>query len=228
MMQLITAGENLPFTVALAVMFGIALLEGITTVFGAGFSAVLDTLIPDMDMGVDVDLDGPEVRTPNVVTRLLGWLRVGQVPILMLLVIFLTAFGLLGLVIQAATHQVLGFYAPGWLASIPAVVFAMPTVRVCGGLLERFMPKDETEAVSEDSFVGRVALITLGKAEKGSPAQARLKDRFGQSHYVMVEPETADNAFEQGEQVLLIKKMNSVFLAIRNTNDALIDKPIEE
>jgi hypothetical protein len=45
---------------------------------------------------------------------------------------------------------------------------------------------------------------------------------------MMVEPATADDAFEQGEQVLLIKKMNSVFLAIRNTNDALIDKPIEE
>jgi hypothetical protein len=227
MMQLITASENLPFTVALAVMFGIALLEGITTVFGAGFSAVLDTLIPDMDIGMDVDLDGPEVRTPNAVTRLLGWLRVGQVPILMLLVIFLTAFGLLGLGIQSVTHGIIGAYAPGWMASIPAVVFAMPVVRVLGGLLEKFMPKDETEAVSEDSFVGRIALITLGKAEKGSPAQARLKDRFGQSHYVMVEPETENDAFEQGEQVLLIKKMNSVFLAIRNTNEALIDEPTE-
>ena len=227
MMQLITASENLPFTVALAVMFGIALLEGITTVFGAGFSAVLDTLIPDMDIGMDVDLDGPEVRTPNAVTRLLGWLRVGQVPILMLLVIFLTAFRLLGLGIQSVTHGIIGAYAPGWMASIPAVVFAMPVVRVLGGLLEKFMPKDETEAVSEDSFVGRIALITLGKAEKGSPAQARLKDRFGQSHYVMVEPETENDAFEQGEQVLLIKKMNSVFLAIRNTNEALIDEPIE-
>jgi hypothetical protein len=226
MMQLITASENLPFTVALAVMFGIALLEGITTVFGAGFSAVLDTLIPEFD--VDVDLDGPEVRTPNMVSRLLGWLRVGQVPILMLLVIFLTAFGLLGLGIQSITHGVIGTYAPGWLASIPAVVLATPMVRVCGGLLERFMPKDETEAVSLDSFVGRIALITLGTAEKGSAAQARLKDRFGQSHYVMVEPETDKDVFEQGEQVLLIKKVNSVFLAIRNTNDVLIDKPSED
>jgi len=226
MMQLITASENLPFTVALAVMFGIALLEGITSVFGAGFSAVLDTLLPEMD--IDVDLDGPEVRTPNAITRLLGWLRVGQVPILMLLVIFLTAFGLLGLVIQSATHVVIGVYAPGWLASIPAVVLATPMVRVCGGLLERFMPKDETEAVSEDSFIGRIATITLGTARQNDPAQARLKDHFGQSHYVMVEPENDQESFNQGDQVLLIKKQNSVFLAIRNTKEVLIDKPTED
>jgi hypothetical protein len=226
MMQLITASENLPFTVALAVMFGIALLEGITTVFGAGISAVLDTLLPDMD--IDVDLDGSEVRAPNALSRLLGWFRVGRVPILMLLVIFLTAFGLLGLGIQSVTRGAIGAYAPGWLASIPAVVLATPMVRLFGGLLERFMPKDETEAVSMDSFVGRIALITLGDAEKGSPAQARLKDRFGQSHYIMVEPDTENVVFEQGEQVLLIQKASSVFLAIRNTNDVLIDKPSED
>ncbi|MGD8567211.1 MAG: YqiJ family protein [Gammaproteobacteria bacterium] len=226
MTQLITASENLPFTVALAVMFGIALLEGITTVFGAGISAVLDTLLPDMDF--DVDLDGSEIRTPNALSRLLGWFRVGRVPVLMLLVIFLTAFGLLGLGIQSVTHGIIGAYAPGWLASIPAVVLATPMVRLFGGLLERFMPKDETEAVSMDSFVGRIALITLGKAEQGSPAQARLKDRFGKSHYIMVEPDSDNVVFEQGEQVLLIQKASSVFLAIRNTNDVLIDKPSEE
>lgn len=90
------------------------------------------------------------------------------------------------------------------------------------------MPKDETEAVSTDSFVGRIALITLGKAEKGNPAQARLKDRFGKSHYIMVEPETEDVVFEQGEQVLLITKSSAVFLAIKNTKDVLIDKPSED
>ena len=226
MMQLITATENLPFTVALAVMFGIAFLEGITTVFGAGFSAVLDTLLPDMDL--DVDLDGPEVRTPNVITRLLGWLRVGQVPILMLLVIFLTAFGLIGLGIQSAARIVIGGYAPGWLASMPAVAFALPVVRLFGGLLERFMPKDETEAVSEETFIGRIATITLGTAQKGSPAQAKLKDRYGKSHYIMVEPESDVDVFEQQENVLLIQKIGSVFQAIKNTNEALTDKPLED
>ncbi|MCI0507303.1 MAG: YqiJ family protein [Gammaproteobacteria bacterium] len=226
MMQLITASENLPFTVALTVMFGIALLEGITSVFGAGISAVLDTLLPDTNL--DMEVDSSEMRTPNVLTRLLGWLRVGQVPILMLLVIFLTAFGLIGLGIQSLSQLILGNYAPGWLASIPAAAFALPTVRFCGGLLERFMPKDETEAVSEDSFVGRVAIVTLGTAEKDSPAQAKLKDRFGQSHYIMVEPESNEEKFVQGENVLLIQKVGSVFQAIKNTNEALTDKPLKE
>ncbi|MEZ5581570.1 MAG: DUF1449 family protein [Candidatus Competibacteraceae bacterium] len=93
MLEFITADGNLPFSVALALMLLIALLEGVGTVLGFGFSHLLDQLTPGIDLSPETpDLDGDS----GVVSRLLGWLHVGKVPMLALLVVFLTAFGLLG------------------------------------------------------------------------------------------------------------------------------------
>ena len=44
MFTFLTTSQNMPFTVALAVMFGIAILEGITAFFGAALSNVIDAL----------------------------------------------------------------------------------------------------------------------------------------------------------------------------------------
>ncbi|MEL6964311.1 MAG: OB-fold-containig protein, partial [Pseudomonadota bacterium] len=73
------------------------------------------------------------------------------------------------------------------------------------------------------SFVGRVATITLGSARLGQPAQAKLQDQHGQTHYVMVEPDRQDITFEQGSRVLLVARARGVFRAIKNKNNALID-----
>ena len=105
----------------------------------------------------------------------------------------------------------------------PAVIVAVPSVRVIGTGLAKLIPKDETTAVSTDSFVGRVATITLGTARKGEPAQAKLTDRHGQTHYVMVEPDSEDTVFEAGDSVLLIEQAGPRFVAVANTNAALTD-----
>jgi hypothetical protein len=83
------------------------------------------------------------------------------------------------------------------------------------------MPKDETEAVSEKSFIGLVAVVTTGKAGMGSPAQGKLTDRYGQAHYVMIEPDEAGEEFLQGAEVLLVSRHGATFKAIRNTSAAL-------
>ncbi len=220
MIEFITASENIPFAVALAVMFGIALLEGIASLFGAGFSSFLDSLFPEFD--ANVDLDESEVTAPNTLSRLLSWLRVGRVPILMLLVVFLTAYGLMGLGVQWLAEETYGALLSGWLASIPAMLIAVPTVSICGGLLDRFMPSDETEAVSEKTFIGRIATITLGTAKVGSAAEAKVKDRYGHHHYLMIEPDSTEDDFQTGENILIVKKEGAVFKGIRNTSNVLI------
>jgi hypothetical protein len=223
MLEFLTADGNQPFTVALTVMLIIAVIEGVTSLLGAGLSELIDALLPDIDLDVDVDLDAGGVASGNSLSRLLGWLRVGQVPVLILLIIFLTAFGLIGLGIQSFSLGTMGFLFPGWIASVPALFLALPVVRVLGGGLAKIIPKDETDAVSEASFVGRIAVITLGNARRGYPAEARLKDEHGQLHYVMVEPDSDAEELEQGSTILLVKQESSVFRAIRNTSDALID-----
>ncbi len=206
-MEFLAAAYNLPFTVALALMLGIALLEGVAMLLGAGLSDLIDQLLPT-GLAIDANLEGA-----GVLTRLLGWLQFGRVPALMLLVIFLTAFGCIGLGVQTLAGR-LAAPLPATLAALPALLLALPLTRASGSLLALVMPRDESQAVSATSFIGRVAVITLGSASHGHPAEARLKDQFGQSHYVMVEPDDHEGRFAQGEQVLLVSQEGACFRAI--------------
>jgi len=237
---------NLPFAVALGLMLAIAVLEGTMTLLGAGMSEAIDSLLPeslgdvDLDIEADLDIDGavdgtgldfgdanitnPGIEATSALSRVLGWFCIGKVPVLILLVAFLTVFGLSGLIIQSIVSQITGILLPGSLASIPALMIGIPCVRYIGLGLSKLIPKDETSAVSSDSFVGRIAKITLGVAEKGHPAQAKLKDQHGQTHYVMVEPDIADEQISAGVDVLLVARKGNIFQVIQNTNEALVDK----
>jgi hypothetical protein len=221
MMNFLLASQNMPFTVALAVMLIIAFLEGAGTLLGAGIFSFIDSLLPELD--IDADMDSPDFESSGLFSKLLSWLRIGEVPVIMLLVIFLTAFGLIGLGLQSFAQKTLGSLLPGAFASIPAVLLGFPIVRLCGGILGKLMPKDETEAVAETSFIGRIAVITLGNASPGNPAEAKLRDKFGQTHYVMVEPDESDERFENGTQVVLVSQQGAIFKAVRNKSDALVD-----
>nr|WP_320048603.1 YqiJ family protein [uncultured Desulfuromonas sp.] len=221
MMGFISSGPNLPFSISLAILLLIALLEGVGMLFGLGLSTLLEGLVPDLDLDFDADL--PDSSSPFALSRLLGWLRFGEVPALMLLVIFLTAFGLIGFSIQLLAQKSFGAFLPAFLASLLSVFVSLPVVRVLGGGLAHILPKDETSAVSDKSFIGRIAVITLGTAQQGSPAEGKLIDKHGQAHYLMVEPDVVDDAFQQGEQVLVVSKKASVFRAIRNVNQSLVD-----
>lgn len=215
------------------------------TLLGAGISQTIDSLLPeslgdadlDIDASPDIDaIDGagadfgdaeianPSVGATSALSRILGWLCVGKVPVLILLVAFLTVFGLTGLMVQSIVQGVTGALLPGFVASIPALVVAVPCVRVIGKGLSRLIPKDETSAVKRASFIGRIASITIGTARFGYPAQAKLQDAFGQTHYVMVEPDSEEISFPTGAQVLLVEKHGTVFRAILNTSSALVDK----
>ena len=225
MLEFIAAPENLPFSVALALMLGIAILEGITAIFGAALSGILDALIPDLDLDIDSNLEMLDVdaHSPNALSRVLSWLRIGKVPVLILLVVFLTGFGLIGLGIQSFIHGMMNFYLPSYIVSIPAVILALPVVRVFGGAIGAIMPKDETEAVSQESFIGRIATITLGNAKVGSPAEAKIKDQYGTTHYIMVEPDVAGEEYDSKDSLLIIKKEGHVFKVIKSDNDHLVD-----
>ncbi len=233
MYELVTADANMPFAIALTVMLGIAVLEGVAMLLGAGISGFIDSMLPEFDVDIDVDLDADvdfdaspgidasEVPAVAPLSRFLGWLRIGKVPILILLVILLTSFGLIGFFIQSLTHNLSGFYLPSSIASAASFAVSLPVMRVTALGLEKIMPKDETTAVTEQSLVGRVATITLGTAEKGSPAEAKVTDQHGLTHYVMLEPDEADTQFVSGQDVLLVAYNGRVYAAIENTNTVL-------
>lgn len=193
MLDIIAAPANLPFSVALLVMLMIGAVEA----FGLGASAV------QLDVHADVDGGGD----------LLGWLGVGRVPLLMLLVVFLALFGLAGLAIQ----QLAGPLSL-WIAVPAATAVALPLTGLGARGLARIMPGDETTAIGLDELVGRRGTITIGTARRGSPAQARVSDVHGQVHYVMVEPYDDDHSIGQGETVRLDRRDGNIFIAVGRTD----------
>lgn len=211
MLSFLLSADNVPFLAALALMLMIGAAEALG--LGAGL-AVGEGL-----EGLDGDVN---VETPS----LLSWINVGRLPLLMLIVVFLFAFGMTGLIGQRIVAALIGQPGPWFLAAPLAFMAALPVTRVFGRGVARIMPRDETTAVSRDSLVGRVAVIVTGEARSGSPAQARVRDQHGQVHYVMVEPDTAADIFAQGSDVLLVRYAGAKYFAINNTSASLRDAAV--
>lgn len=219
MLQLLLASENLLFSVALLLMLLIGLLELIAVLFGSSFSSSLESLLPEVEVSPHTEVG--QLDADSALSRFFGWLRIGEVPLLMLLVLMLLSFGLLGLIMQSLLLSMLGFMVPAWLAT-PVVLFAsLPMVRFSGGILHRLMPRDETTAVTSDSLLGRIAIITLGTARQSYAAEARVKDQHGYQHYIQVEPDNPEECFVQGTEVLLLTRQGAVYKAIKNANPHL-------
>lgn len=200
------AAETWPFTVATFLMLLIAIVEGIAMVVGASLSEWFHHALPDPWDAVHGPFD-----------KMLGWLYVGRVPVLVLLVLFLAGFAFTGFALNMVAHRFLGTWVPP-LISVPLAFFAtLPVVRILGAGLARLIPQDQTFAVSFESLVGRVATIVSGTARPGYPAQARVPNEYGQNIYVMVEPEADGVTFQAGERILLKKQIKgSRFAAIVN------------
>ncbi|GAA6133860.1 hypothetical protein NBRC116188_06490 [Oceaniserpentilla sp. 4NH20-0058] len=214
-MEFILSDQNIPFSIAITLMLIISLLEGVLTLVGFGASQALDSILPD----VDVDA-GSSITTGGALSRFLGWIRFGKVPALVLLVVFLSVFGVIGITMQAILDETFGFMLPAFAAGIISLLLSLPIVRSSSGILSKIAFKDETESISSSSFIGRVATITLGEAKQNSPAEARFKDQFGTTHYIMVEP-IEQTSFSKGEKVLLVESNGAVFKVIAPNNPNL-------
>jgi len=207
--SLFTAPETLPFGVGFGLIVGIALFEGLGMLLSMSPSNLIDDWLPD-------------VSGDGALDRVLGWLHVGRVPALVLLLLFLTGYVLFGYGLQMVSHGLFGGYLPAWMAGLLAVPSGMATVRGLGSLIAHIVPRDETSAVSEQSLVGRVGVVTAGAARRGLAAQARVRDAHGRSHYLMVEPDLDDEVFEEGAQVLIVRKAGAFYRCIANPHPGLM------
>lgn len=213
MYDFVVADENSVFLIAIIAVMLLALLEGVFTLIGAGLSQFLDSLLP-ADIGdVDFDLETGGAGL-DFSSSILAWLRIGKVPMIISLILFLVSFGLVGLVLQYLVVSIFTVMLPSIIAVIPVFFAAIFCMGVGNAAIGAIMPKSETSAVSTDTFIGRVAVVTLGTASVGSPAQAKLHDEHNQVHYVMVEPDQGIGDIQQGEKLLLIEKVKANYRGI--------------
>lgn len=191
-MDLLIAPEAVVFTAACVLMLAIGAIEAL----GLG--------------GGDVDLD--------LDSGMFDWLGVGRVPLLVLLVAFLAAFGSVGLAGQQTALEWTGALLSPWIAIPAALVVALPLTAGLSRILARVIPQDETTAFEIDDLVGRAGIITVGRAASGSPARTRVVDPHGQAHHVLVEPNDPAESFAEGDTVLLVRREGIGFRAILHSS----------
>jgi hypothetical protein len=212
-MGLFLAPESAPYLIATLVMLFIAAVEGVALLVGMSASHWLDSFFVQHDHS----LEGAAADS------WLGWLHVGRVPLLVLVVIFLACFAVIGFAANIMVHGLFGIYIPALIGAPAAFIASLPVLRAAGGLLSRVLPGDQTAAVTMDSLVGRIATITGGTAKHGYPAQAKLTTQFGQALYILVEPDDPEVTFGANDQVLLVKRVSGKkFEGIRNPKPDLL------
>ncbi|MGE8683446.1 MAG: YqiJ family protein [Acinetobacter sp.] len=210
MWELFTHPSNIVFSISLCLMFLFGIFEILLTLLGGGSQGFLDQFLPEdvghnAELGVDAD--------SGVVTKLLDWLYLGRIPLFVWLIIFLCTYSLVGFTIQAIANQMINLMFSVWIIAPACVFLSMPFVRLSAMLIARILPQDETTAIYSEELIGRTATIILGEARQQYPAQAKVQDQHGLTHYILVEPEQ-DETFSQGQSVVLTQKTTVGFQAI--------------
>ncbi|AOA57721.1 YqiJ family protein [Acinetobacter larvae] len=210
--ELFNSPSNIIFSISLALMLLLGITELILMLVGASAQGFLDQFLPEQLL----DVKHPELNFSDhhdgLWIKTLDWLYLGRIPILVWFIIFLTVYSLTGFITQIILFKIFGSYLSAWLISPLCLFLAMPLVRYSSKFIAKILPQDETTAIHSEELIGRTALIILGEAKINYPAQAKVKDQHGLTHYVLVEPQQ-DITLKMGQQVILTEKTTIGFKA---------------
>lgn len=228
MLDTLLSGPFVPFTLSLALLFGLLALEVVLLLMGASLigkgaevdgpeidvelDMAFDVALDAVDFG-DVDLDGFDLEGPEIDTAPasaataspLGWLGLGKMPMLIWLASMFMAFGVAGVALQGAAANLLGGPLPALLAVGLSAIAAFWFTGRFGALFARLLPKTESQSVSKRQLNKRMGTVTQGTAARGNPAEVRVKDRYGNTHYLRAEPLKDAETIPQGTEVLVLR-----------------------
>ena len=219
-----------PFTISLALLFGLLALELVLALVGG----TLLGLGADADLDVDLDLDAPDIgdldidfgeadssmfdfAEPELDADLdvsapesisagpASWLGIGKVPTLIWIAAVLLGFGVTGVALQGFATAILGSTLTASLIAVPAAVAGIWFARQFGAVFARLLPKTETTAMSENHLGRRTGVVTQGTARRGHPTEVKVTDRHGNTHYLRGEPLRDDDAISAGTKVLVLR-----------------------
>jgi membrane protein implicated in regulation of membrane protease activity len=208
-MHLFFAPECLPFAIATVMLATLTCLEMAGLLLGFSLGDLFDKAWPN-------DHDG--------ISGLLSWLNIGGVPILILLMLLLGFFAIGGFALQAVAYTV-WMPLPAVLASVPALVLALPATRLSSRQVARIVPRDETYAVDLSGFIGRVGEVTVGPLDQGLPGRVRIKDLHGNWHVLRAKAAPNEAPIPIGAEILIVDSISNIFIAIRAPSD-LLTQPV--
>jgi Protein of unknown function (DUF1449) len=217
--------SNLPYWILLGA--GILLFLFIV-VSGTGD----DDVDIDTDADVDVDVDADVHHTPLhidtevdgdgsfSVASLLGWFGVGKAPLLLLIAMDLSLWGLLGWGLNVAIADSLGNLISGILTGF-IFLGSMVLAFVIGGQISRPIGQLFAafgEDASADRLVGCLGTVSTGKIPLLSEGKIGQVDVLDPAKNLVtvnaVLPNWAVVVPQRGEKVLVIERSNSVYCVV--------------
>ncbi|BDE23328.1 hypothetical protein OCUAc20_18280 [Acinetobacter baumannii] len=127
----------------------------------------------------------------------------------LIFVFLLINFSFAGYFLQLSFFAIQHYFITPFYLIIPALVIAIFFTVFMIHCLDQVIKPKLTH--TNYNLLGRLATISSGSARPGFSAQARVRDEFGQLHYVQVEPEYGE--LELYSQVILIKVHKSHYVA---------------
>jgi hypothetical protein len=206
--DILLAPDVRPFAIAAAIMFALGGIELLTTLVGFSIGDVF---------GQDASVDA---NSHHGLDGLFLWINAGRLPLLILIILALGVFSIAGFLLQGIAHAV-STALPVSIAAVAAAAGSIPVIRSTSRGLARIIPRDETYAVSDADFVGKVALVSVGPLDQGLPGRVRLKDVFGNWHTVPARASPNSEALAVGASVLLVDRDAKSFIAISAPADLI-------
>ena len=206
--DILLAPDVRPFAIAAAIMMALGAIELLTTLVGFSLAELIGK-----DAAVEAD-------SHNGLGGLFLWINAGRLPLLILIILALGVFSIEGFLLQGVAHMV-GTAVPVAIAALAAAAGSIPVIRTTSRGLSRIIPRDETYAVSESDFVGKVAMVSIGPLDQGLPGRVRLKDVFGNWHTVAARASPDSAPLPVGTSVLLVDHDAKGFIAISAPADLI-------
>lgn len=201
---LITHPDDIFFSVSAGVCLLMVSLLMVSAVLGVGDFG--DVSGSDFDAGSVI---------PSGFADSLSWLGVGKIPMMIWLMIFFGGWSVYGFLIQSFSYELSGDVLT-WLIAVPvALIINLPGTALTCKIIMPIIPKNESYAISINDLIGASATIIVGAAKLGTPTQAKVIDKYGSTHYVLIEPEDINDVFLEGEVVAISERNNTIFKGIR-------------
>jgi hypothetical protein len=209
---------NLPYWIFL----GIGILLFLLVIFSGGGDDDLE-IDTDVDLDADVDVDADVGFIP---LEFLGWLGIGKAPLILLLAINFSAWGVSGWMLNTFIAGVIGTIPVGFLGGI-VLASSFFISLILGSILARPLGKIFAafgEDASGDRLIGCVGTVTskqLPYLIEGKMGQADVLDAYNNLVTITVSlPHWAKVIPHHGQSILIIEQNQHCYLAIaKDTSD---------
>ncbi|HCI4069142.1 TPA: DUF1449 family protein, partial [Escherichia coli] len=156
--MILFADYNTPYLFAISFVLLIGLLEIFALICGHMLSGALDA-----------HLDHYDSITTGHISQALHYLNIGRLPALVVLCLLAGFFGLIGILLQHACIMVWQSPLSNLFVVPVSLLFTIIAVHYTSKIVAPWIPRDHSSAITEEEYIGSMALITGHQATSGNP-----------------------------------------------------------